>query len=50
MSTNSMSMKKIQMVDLQGQYAKIKETVDISIEEVLSTWPAAICSVMSSKY
>ena len=37
MSTNSMSMKKIQMVDLQGQYAKIKETVDISIEEVLNS-------------
>jgi len=32
-----MSMKKIQMVDLQGQYAKIKETVDISIEEVLNS-------------
>ena len=30
-------MKKIQMVDLQGQYAKIKETVDISIEEVLNS-------------
>ena len=31
------SMKKIQMVDLQRQYAKIKETVDISIEEVLNS-------------
>ena len=30
-------MKKIQMVDLQGQYAKIKETVDASIEEVLNS-------------
>ena len=25
------------MVDLQGQYAKIKETVDASIEEVLNS-------------
>ncbi len=30
-------MKKIQMVDLKGQYAKIKETVDQSIEEVLNS-------------
>lgn len=30
-------MKKIQMVDLQGQYAKIKDTVDQSIQEVLNT-------------
>ncbi len=30
-------MKKIQMVDLKGQYAKIKETVDASIEEVLDS-------------
>ena len=30
-------MKKIQMVDLQGQYAKIKDTVDESIQEVLNT-------------
>jgi dTDP-4-amino-4,6-dideoxygalactose transaminase len=30
-------MKKIQMVDLQGQYAKIKETVNESIEQVLNT-------------
>ncbi|MEN8775758.1 MAG: DegT/DnrJ/EryC1/StrS family aminotransferase [Polaribacter sp.] len=30
-------MKKIQMVDLQGQYAKIKEDVNNSIEQVLST-------------
>ncbi|TMM32218.1 DegT/DnrJ/EryC1/StrS family aminotransferase [Polaribacter aestuariivivens] len=30
-------MKKIQMVDLQGQYAKIKETVNNSIEQVLET-------------
>lgn len=29
------SMKKIQMVDLQGQYAKIKDIVDHSIEEVM---------------
>ena len=28
-------MKKIQMVDLQGQYAKIKDIVDPSIEEVM---------------
>ena len=30
-------MKKIQMVDLQGQYQHIKETVDVSIQEVLNT-------------
>lgn len=30
-------MKKIQMVDLKGQYAKIKQTVDSSIEEVLNS-------------
>lgn len=30
-------MKKIQMVDLQGQYAKIKDIVDPSIEEVMNT-------------
>ena len=30
-------MKKIQMVDLQSQYAKIKDVVDSSIEEVLSS-------------
>jgi len=30
-------MKKIQMVDLQGQYAKIKEIVDPSIEEVMNS-------------
>ncbi len=30
-------MKKIQMVDLKGQYDKIKETVDASIQEVLNT-------------
>ena len=30
-------MKKIQMVDLQGQYAKIKESVNESIEQVLNT-------------
>ena len=30
-------MNKIQMVDLQGQYAKIKETVDTSIREVLDS-------------
>jgi dTDP-4-amino-4,6-dideoxygalactose transaminase len=30
-------MKKIQMVDLQGQYAKIKDTVNDSIEQVLNT-------------
>ena len=30
-------MKKIQMVDLQGQYAKIKEDVNNSIEQVLNT-------------
>ncbi|WP_299670237.1 DegT/DnrJ/EryC1/StrS aminotransferase family protein [uncultured Polaribacter sp.] len=30
-------MKKIQMVDLQGQYAKIKESVNNSIEQVLDT-------------
>lgn len=36
-STKTVSMKKIQMVDLQGQYAKIKETVDSSIEEVLNS-------------
>ena len=30
-------MKKIQMVDLQSQYQKIKQTVDASIEEVLNS-------------
>lgn len=30
-------MKKIQMVDLQGQYAKIKDVVDLSIEEVMNS-------------
>ncbi|PQJ77384.1 DegT/DnrJ/EryC1/StrS family aminotransferase [Polaribacter glomeratus] len=30
-------MKKIQMVDLQGQYQQIKETVDNSIQEVLNS-------------
>jgi dTDP-4-amino-4,6-dideoxygalactose transaminase len=30
-------MKKIQMVDLKGQYEKIKETVNTSIQEVLDT-------------
>jgi UDP-2-acetamido-2-deoxy-ribo-hexuluronate aminotransferase len=30
-------MKKIQMVDLQGQYQQIKETVDLSIQEVLNS-------------
>lgn len=30
-------MKKIQMVDLKGQYEKIKETVNASIQEVLDT-------------
>ncbi|WP_218598364.1 DegT/DnrJ/EryC1/StrS aminotransferase family protein [Polaribacter sp. NJDZ03] len=30
-------MKKIQMVDLQGQYQQIKEAVNSSIEEVLNT-------------
>lgn len=30
-------MKKIQMVDLRGQYAGIKETVDNSIQEVLNS-------------
>ncbi|AWI24706.1 DegT/DnrJ/EryC1/StrS family aminotransferase [Flavobacterium pallidum] len=30
-------MKKIQMVDLKGQYERIKETVNASIQEVLDT-------------
>ncbi len=30
-------MKKIQMVDLKSQYDKIKNTVDVSIQEVLDT-------------
>jgi dTDP-4-amino-4,6-dideoxygalactose transaminase len=30
-------MKKIQMVDLQGQYSKIKDIIDPSINEVLNT-------------
>ncbi|MHC9089524.1 DegT/DnrJ/EryC1/StrS family aminotransferase [Tenacibaculum sp. IMCC1] len=30
-------MRKIQMVDLQSQYQKIKETVDASIQEVLNS-------------
>jgi hypothetical protein len=30
-------MKKIQMVDLKGQYEAIKETVNHSIQEVLDT-------------
>jgi UDP-2-acetamido-2-deoxy-ribo-hexuluronate aminotransferase len=34
---NSLDMKKIQMVDLKGQYSKIKEEVDYSILEVLDS-------------
>lgn len=34
---NSLPMKKIQMVDLKGQYSKIKDEVDRSILEVLDT-------------
>ena len=30
-------MKKIQMVDLKGQYEQIKNTVNASIQEVLDT-------------
>ena len=30
-------MRKIQMVDLQGQYAKIKDAVNKSITQVLDT-------------
>jgi dTDP-4-amino-4,6-dideoxygalactose transaminase len=30
-------MKKIQMVDLQGQYAKIKDIIDPAIEEVMTS-------------
>ncbi|WP_299006017.1 DegT/DnrJ/EryC1/StrS aminotransferase family protein [uncultured Tenacibaculum sp.] len=30
-------MRKIQMVDLQGQYQKIKDTVDTSIQEILNS-------------
>ena len=30
-------MKKIQMVDLKGQYAEIKQVVNDSIQEVLET-------------
>ena len=30
-------MKKVQMVDLQGQYQQIKEAVNTSIEQVLNT-------------
>ena len=30
-------MKKIQMVDLQGQYQKIKDKVDIQLQDVLNT-------------
>ena len=30
-------MKKIQMVDLQGQYERIRNEVQASFEEVLST-------------
>ena len=30
-------MKKIQMVDLKGQYAKIKDTVNVSVEDVLNS-------------
>ena len=32
-----LTMKKIQMVDLKGQYEKIKETVNASIQSVLDT-------------
>ena len=32
-----LKMKKIQMVDLKGQYEKIKETVNTSIQTVLDT-------------
>ena len=31
------STKKIQMVDLKGQYEKIKSEVDAGIQEVLNT-------------
>ncbi|NNC45396.1 MAG: aminotransferase class I/II-fold pyridoxal phosphate-dependent enzyme, partial [Winogradskyella sp.] len=30
-------MKKIQMVDLQGQYQKIKQTIDPSLQEVIDS-------------
>ena len=30
-------MKKIQMVDLQSQYAKIKQDIDAGIQEVIDT-------------
>ena len=30
-------MKKIQMVDLKGQYAPIKEVINVSIQEVIDT-------------
>ncbi len=34
---NSLPMKKIQMVDLKGQYSKIKDEVDSSVLEVLDS-------------
>ena len=37
MDIKTVFMKKIQMVDLQGQYSKIKENIDSSIEEVLNS-------------
>lgn len=36
-SNQKFKMKKIQMVDLKGQYEKIKETVNTSIQAVLDT-------------
>ena len=34
---DSVSMKKIQMVDLQGQYLRIKSEIDLAIQEVLTS-------------
>ena len=36
-SSRAFHMRKIQMVDLKGQYAAIKEQVDASIQEVIDT-------------
>jgi UDP-2-acetamido-2-deoxy-ribo-hexuluronate aminotransferase len=37
LNIKSISMRKLQMVDLKSQYEKIKQTVDTSIQEVLDT-------------
>jgi hypothetical protein len=47
-SNQKFKMKKIQMVDLKGQYEKIKETVNASIQTVL--YQRARSSYISKKF